>query len=274
MSGAAAASTAGVTAGAAVLMALAGLRRSALRRRTRGRLEPRAAGRRPTAWHPLLPALAAAGGVLVIGGVRTVLLAVFAVVAWWARRAQHRRRTALALSRDLPEVIDAVVGVVRSGGSLLQGIAAAEAHPFAPSVRRDLGLVLAEVERGGATVTALTGWARRRDDRDLRTLAGVAAAATRTGGPLAAALAEIAATIRQRQAQDREIDALVGQARLSAMVLVVLPVGVLPLLDALGAVELSSVLADPVGRVAVAVGVGLDLIGLAWIRRLVAGIRS
>ena len=58
------------------------------------------------------------------------------------------------------------------------------------------------------------------------------------------------------------------------MVLVVLPVGVLPLLDVLGAVTLGNVLADPVSRVAVISGIGLDLLGLMWMRRLVARIQA
>ena len=264
-----------VSVGAAVMMALVGIRRSALRRRARARLNSADADdqrepRRRLAF--VLPVVI--GGVLVLGWVRSTVLAGLAVVAWWARAAQHRRRADLALSRELPEVLDALVGAVRSGGSLLEGMVAAHAQPLEPSVRHDLHLVLAEVERGGDLVTALAGWADRRDDRDLRTVAGVAAAATTTGGPLAASLARIAASIRHRQALDREVEALVSQARLSAMVLVVLPVGVLPLLDVLGAVRIEEVLADPVGRVAIAGGIGLDLIGLAWMRRLVARISS
>ena len=264
-----------VSAGASVLMVLVGIRRSALRRRSRARLDPADADDPPGPRRRLLLVLpAVVGGVLVLGWVRSSLLAGFAVVAWWARAAQHRRRADLALSRELPEVLDALVGAVRSGGSLLEGMAAARAQPFEPSVRHDLGLVLAEVDRGGDLITALAGWADRRDDRDLRTVAGVAAAATTTGGPLAAALARIAASIRHRQALDREVEALVGQARLSAMVLVVLPIGVLPLLDVLGAVRIEEVLTDPVSRVAIAGGIGLDLIGLVWMRRLVARIQS
>lgn len=58
------------------------------------------------------------------------------------------------------------------------------------------------------------------------------------------------------------------------MVLVVLPVGVLPLLDVLGAVRIEDVLTDPVSRVAIAGGIGLDLVGLVWMRRLVARVRA
>jgi tight adherence protein B len=213
-------------------------------------------------------------GVVLLGWVRSLTFAGFAAVAWWARAAQQRRRADQALSRELPEVLDAVVAAVRSGGSLLEGLATAHAQPFERTVRRDLGRVLAEVDRGGAVVTALSGWAEHSGDRDLRTVAGVVAAATTTGGPLASALARIAATIRQRQAQDREVEALVSQARLSAMVLVVLPVGVLPLLEVLGAVRMHEVLDDSVSRAAVACGVVLDLLGLVWMRRLVARIQA
>lgn len=274
MSGGAALVAAGVSAGGVVLMILAGLRRQAIRHRSRARLDPAGSRSLPGSWRRLLPGLAfVVAAVLMLGWVRALLLGGFALVAWWARAAQRRKQADLALSRELPLVLDAMVGVVRSGGSLLEAVASAHAQRLEPTVRRDLGLVLSEVDRGGTVVAALAGWAERRGDRDLGTLAAVAAAATTTGGPLAAALARIAASVRQRQAQDREVEALVSQARLSAMVLVVLPIAVLPLLDVLGAVRIQDVLTDPVSRVAVVAGVGLDLIGLVWMRRLVAGVR-
>lgn len=268
------ASAAGFSAGAAVLVVMALVRRRARRSRALSRLDPTAPAAQRWPWRRLLltvPGVACV--VLLLGWARSLALVGFAAVAWWAHVAQQRRRADQALSRELPEVLDALVGAVRSGGSLLEGVATAHSQPFERTVRRDLGLVLAEVDRGGSVVAALSGWAERRDDRDLRTVAGVVAAATTTGGPLAAALTRVAATIRERQAQDREVEALVGQARLSAMVLVVLPVGVLPLLDALGAVRIQDVLSDSLSRVAVGGGILLDLIGLMWMRRLVARIQ-
>lgn len=271
---------------ATVVLVLIGLRRTVVRGGIRSRLglagpgsmvQPDHSSRLPAQHHRHQLLLATAIGiptVIALGWPRSVALGGFGAVAWWARGAQRRRRAAQALERELPDVLDAMVGVLRSGGALLEGLRAAHQQPFDPSVRRDLGLVLAEVDRGGAVESALAGWAARRRDRDLETMAGLTAAATTTGGPLATALASISAAIRQRQAQAREVDALVSQARLSAMVLVVLPVGVLPLLDVLGAVTISDVLSDPVSRLAVISGVGLDLLGLAWMRRLVARIQA
>lgn len=276
----------GSSVAAMVVLVMIGLRRTVVRGGIRFRLglagpgsveQPDRAFRRLRQHHvnQLLRASAIAiPAVIALGWPRAVALGGFGAVVWWARGAQRRRRAAQALERELPDVLDAVVGVLRSGGSLLEGLRAAHRQPFDPSVRRDLGLILDEMDRGGAVESALAGWAARRRDRDLATMTGLTAAATTAGGPLATALASISAAIRQRQAQAREVDALVSQARLSAMVLVVLPVGVLPLLDVLGAVTIRDVLSDPVSRLAVISGVGLDLLGLTWMRRLVARIQA
>ncbi|MFA9563121.1 MAG: type II secretion system F family protein [Acidimicrobiales bacterium] len=281
-----AAISAGLAIGGAVLMVLVALRRTVVVGRVRSRmaLADGAVGGTATRWLPgsdpqrwtrsLLAVAVAVPAAALLGWPRSVALGGFGVVAWWARGVQRRRHTARALTRELPEALDAVVGVLRSGGSLLEGLRAASTQPFEPSVRRDLALVLAEIDRGGTVGGALTGWAARRNDRDLRTVATLAAAATTTGGPLATALARISATIRQRQAQAREVEALVSQARLSAMVLVVLPVGVLPLMDLLGAVTIPEVLADPVSRIAVLCGIVMDLLGLVWMRFLVARLQA
>lgn len=277
------AALAGLAAGAGVGAAMLALRRVFVGVRVRARLSgdadgPRGAGalgsahgRRVT---PFLALVAAVATVSLLGWATSSALCGFGVVAWWARRSQRRRHEARALTRQLPDVLDAVVGVLRSGGSLLEGLRSAYEQPLAPSVHRDLELVLSEIDRGGTMSSALSGWAARRDDADLGTVAGLTSAATFTGGPLATPLARVSATMRQREAQGREVEALVSQARLSAMVLVVLPVGVLPLLDVVGAVPLRDVVADPVSRLAVILGVGLDLLGLAWMRHLVARIRA
>lgn len=277
---------AGFSVAATVVVLLVALRRTVVVNRVRSRLGPARTSATEVPHHGrpgwgrrrsnrlLLATVAAIPALAVLGWPRSMALGGFGAVAWWARAAQRRHHASRALARELPEVLDSVVGVVRSGGSLLEGLRAAHRQPFDPVVHRDLGLVLAEIDRGGAVGSALAGWAARRHDRDLRTVAGLTAAATETGGPLATALAGISATIRQRQAQAREVEALVSQARLSAMVLVVLPVGVLPLLEVVGTVSIRDVLADPVSRFAVVCGIGLDLLGLMWMRRLVARIQA
>ncbi len=220
-------------------------------------------------------ALAIGSGVLcgmVIGLPRAMIMAILGIVGLWARRAQLTRQAEGALSRDLPEIFEVIGGALRSGGTFLDGLRAASALPFEPTTRRDMKRVMAEIDRGGQVAEALDAWAGRSEDVDLRTLAGLVESATGTGGPLAAALDRLSAAIRQRHAQRREVDALVGQARLSAMVLVVLPFAVLPLLDAFGTVDLTTIVADPISRVAITLGLVLDISGLAWMRRLIGRI--
>jgi tight adherence protein B len=98
----------------------------------------------------------------------------------------------------------------------------------------------------------------------------VVAVCGQMGGSAAAPLDRVAASLRQRAADDHERAAQAAQAQLSAHVLTLVPVAVLVLL-VLADPEVRGALASLVGATCVAIGVTLNVMGWFWMRRVVRG---
>jgi tight adherence protein B len=92
--------------------------------------------------------------------------------------------------------------------------------------------------------------------------------AARQGGSRAWALDQVAATLHERAALDRELRALSSQARYSAAVVALAPLGFAGL-SALVDPRVLAFLASPAGVVCVLVGAGLDGAGAWWMARIV-----
>lgn len=98
----------------------------------------------------------------------------------------------------------------------------------------------------------------------------VVRACAANGGPAAEPLDRAAATLRARAADRADRATQSAQARLSAVVMTLLPIGMLGLLLATSASTRTAV-GTPAGTLAVALGGSLNLIGWRWMRRIVAG---
>jgi tight adherence protein B len=188
----------------------------------------------------------------------------------------HRRRwrTAIAVDgsrrsrrrseRTIPDRLDAVVRHLRSGATLRQSLERMGSASTDPTDRR-----LADDLRTGRTLRRAVARWRGTDDAPNRRLAAVAVdLAASAGGASARVLDGVAETLRDRVALDREVTALSTQARASAAVLVVAPIGFAVLAIAVDR-RLLSVLVSPIGVVCLVLGVGLDIVGAVWMRRLV-----
>ena len=92
------------------------------------------------------------------------------------------------------------------------------------------------------------------------------------GGPAAGPLDRVAAMLRVRAAVADEQAAQSAQARLSARVLTVVPVALLGLLLVTDH-RVRVAVATAAGGAAIAAGLGLNLVGWWWMRRIVAAPR-
>lgn len=173
-----------------------------------------------------------------------------------------RRRTRRCRPDELAGWCDALARDVRSGATLRAALRAAE--PPAGSSLREVGRRL---QRGASLADALSVRVASPHEQAALT---VLAACAHHGGPAAQPLDRVAATLRRRAADEAERAVHSAQARLSALVMTVLPGTVLLLLITTSA-SVRTVTATPTGAIVVACGLGLNALGWWWMRRIIGG---
>lgn len=212
-------------------------------------------------------ALGAATGWFVAGppGVVGGALASAAIPFGIARR--RTGRLARRLEEQLLEAVVAIASALRAGRSLIQalGVAGEEVgHPLGEVLdeaadRAALGVPLDEV---------LDGIERRIGGTDARLVTGVLRLHRRTGGALAASLDDLTRTLRARRDGARELRSLTAQARLSAAILGLLPLGFFLFMSVVARRDIEGAYRTTAGASAIGVGLTLQAAAFIWIRRL------
>lgn len=169
------------------------------------------------------------------------------------------------LEGALPELLEAMARSLRSGMSLRQAVEEAAGAPGA--LGHDLRLVAGEVAAGVSLVTALDGWGRRRPLPGVTLAVSALGLGVETGGAHARALDGVAATLRARLAVAGEVRALSAQARLSAVVIVLAPLG-FSALAASTDERTAAFFGTPLGLACLAGGLALDALAALWMHRL------
>ena len=171
----------------------------------------------------------------------------------------HSDRPDRAPHPDYAGLLEAIARQVRSGSSLTAA--------FVEEVRTpSLTAATGRVSAGASLVDALHDLAP--GDADLAFTVQALAATARLGGPIAATLDEAAAVLRERAAARAERRAHGSQARLSARVLTVVPLG-FGAWSALVSQQTRNVyLSSAAGATCAFCGLMLNLVGWRWMKRI------
>jgi tight adherence protein B len=254
-----------VLAGVFAERSVAAARGAALGRQLAARSLPRRSAlpfARPTAW-----ALAALAVLLIAGPAWVATAAGAALVVGAIRRRRARLGAARRREEQLVDAVAAVSAGLRAGLSIPQALAYAR-DEAGPPLSADLSRLVGRIELGIPVGAALGDWAEHLASEDVRLIVGVLDLHRRSGGDLPAVLDGVVATLRERRSATREVRALTAQARLSGAILGALPIGFFGFLLMTSRSEMLGAIATPLGRTAVAVGLGLELAAFFWIRRL------
>ncbi len=179
--------------------------------------------------------------------------------------ARHRaeRRAAAAM----PAMLRLVASELRIGGTVSTALdtVARSPNPLA----RDMARVQARMQLGASLDEALEAWMRERPIGGVRAAAGALTLARRVGGPAADAIDGLASSVGDRIAATAETRAQSAQARASALVMVLAPIGYLLFASTIDQRSLDVLLGTNFGRVCLLLGLGLDALAIVWIRFLV-----
>lgn len=137
-------------------------------------------------------------------------------------RIESSRRS---FDTELADFFTLVASGLRSGLSLAQAVSGA-AHSGSDVLAKQMRRVTTEVALGGDLADALDGVARRMDSRDLALAVQAVRIQREAGGSLSSILDIAATSVRQRSQLQREVRALSAEGRISAVILMVLPVAV------------------------------------------------
>jgi tight adherence protein B len=179
--------------------------------------------------------------------------------------SRARRRDELAAAEALPEIARRLASEVGAGRTLVRALRSAATDAPAP-------LATALAETGQRLATGGRPWQALEQaipgHGGCRLLAASLELQSRVGGDLPRLLRALAGALDDRAQVEAELRALTAQARFSAIVVPLLPLGALALLALAEPRGVHLLLTTPAGLVVVGVAAVLDTVGTIAIRRL------
>jgi tight adherence protein B len=202
---------------------------------------------------PLLTLAAMAGGA-------------FAPRGFAAFKARSRLK---AFENQLPDLLITMAASLKAGHSFRQGLQTVvdEGHPPASD---EFKRVLTETSLGRPMDDALGDMAERVGSRNLEFVLTAVTIQRQVGGSLASLFDMVADAVRQRQAFARKIRGLTSMGRMSAYVLVGLPVFLATMLTLMNRTYMSPLYHTSKGHFLIASGVVMMAIGSSILRKIVS----
>lgn len=167
-------------------------------------------------------------------------------------------------AEQLDDSLSLLAGALRSGHSLLRAIDAVSQEIDAPT-SEELARVVNETRLGRDLGDALDTTATRMRSDDFQWVAQAIAINREVGGNLSDVFDQVGTTIRERNQIRRQVSALSAEGRLSALVLIFLPVGVFAFLLVTQPAYFSGFFANILGILALIAAVVLLAVGSLWL---------
>jgi tight adherence protein B len=181
------------------------------------------------------------------------------------RTARSRRERLVAAA--VPDTLERIGSELRSGGTVATAIAGVANGTGV--LASDAARVVARVRLGSGLPDALHSWARERPAFGVDVAAGALALSATVGAPAAGALDGLASSLRARLSVIAEARALSAQARYSALVIGVAPVVYLAGSAIVDPRSVHVLVGTGAGRMCLVSGLGLELLGAAWMRAII-----
>jgi tight adherence protein B len=242
------------------------------RERSAARLDLARLSLTPAEWLVIRTAVA----VLASGGLgaltkSTAGLVIGLLLGWFASRAFLRRRVAkrrAAFADQLPDMLQLLVGALQAGFSLPQAldtVVREDTQPIAGEIAR----ALARTRLGASLEEALEIVAHRMGSADFVWLVMAIRIQRHVGGNLAELLLTTVHTMRERSALRRQVRALSAEGKLSAYVLIGLPIMLALWMYISRREYIAPLYTTPLGMVLLGSGITCVALGWFWMSSLI-----
>lgn len=179
-----------------------------------------------------------------------------------------RKRRLGKFGNQLIQALDLMSQALRAGQSLPSGIQLVGEQmdePLGPEFQRAFD----EQNLGVPLTDTMSDMADRIPNLDLRFLVTAIILQRQTGGDLAEILDKIAHLCRERQQIKGQIQALTGEGRMSGLVLLALPPGLLVMMLKINYDYMMLLFTDPIGQQMIAGGLIMQAFGAWWINKII-----
>ncbi|WP_250035115.1 type II secretion system F family protein [Paractinoplanes maris] len=232
------------------------------------KLDQAALTMRPSEWLAVRTVIALASAIAlalllpVFLGLLLGLLCGFLVPALLLRARIKRRRS--RFTEDLPAMLQLILSALRSGFTLQQAVDAAVRDDEGP-VAEEFARALSETRISGEFEDALARAGERVASVELVWLVMALRLQKETGGSLAEVLQTTAETMRERGYLRRHVRSLSAEGRISAYVLVALPIGASALLFLVRREYMSVLWTSMLGYVILGTAALMMAVGSLWL---------
>jgi tight adherence protein B len=205
----------------------------------------------------------------VLGGllVAIIFAAAVALTARFAITVLAERRLA-RFDAQLETTLPLMAGSLRAGFGIMQALDAVARESESPTAE-EFGRLVMESRLGRDLGDSLEALALRVKSEDFDFVVQAIDIHRQVGGDLAEVLDKVASTIRDRNRVRRQVQTLSAEGRMEAGVLFALPFVMFVVIQIINPGYLHELTGHSAGKVLLAVGLGLMLIGGAWMRRVI-----
>jgi tight adherence protein B len=182
-------------------------------------------------------------------------------------RIAARRRTK-AFDRQLPDVLATIASTLRAGHGLrtaLRGIV----DDGSPPASQEFMRVLGEERLGRPLDQAMAAMCERIGSPDLDYVATAIRVQSQAGGSLATLFDTLSETVRERQRHARKVHALTSMGRMSALILIGLPIGLATLMTLINSEYMAPLYTKPAGHVLIGICLASMAVGGLVLKKIV-----
>jgi tight adherence protein B len=177
-------------------------------------------------------------------------------------------RRSKKFERQMPDILMLVASSLSTGFSLMQSLDACATDAAEPAAK-EFSRVMAETRIGVDVEEALDRLAVRMDSDNMAWTAMAIRIQRSVGGNLAETLRQTAATLRERESLRRTVSALSAEGKLSAYVLIALPVGIFFYEMQVNREYIALLWTRPLGLAILGAAAVSMAIGVAWMNTIV-----
>ncbi len=208
-------------------------------------------------------------GLLLSGPIAAVVLALGTPLAVRAVLGVLAGRRKSAFAAQLDDSLQLIASSLRAGHSLMQSFSSVAREAEEPT-REEFVRVLNETRLGRGLGMALDETAARMGSEDFVWVTQAIAINREVGGNLADVLDGVSRTIRERNQIRGQVKSLAAEGKLSAYVLMALPVGIVIFLSISNPAYIGKLVQSVAGYVMIGVCVVMLTVGALWLRKVVA----